>query len=190
MNKSWSWLGVLSLAPLLGASQTLVQAASLLLATLVVVLLYSLAMLALRRFLHPTLRETASIVLAAAIVSCLDLALRAWALEIHQGLGLYLALIGLNCLLLERSLFSEASHSRPALRLMAAYGALVLTLGLSRELLANGTLSLDMSLIREASGLRLATLAPGGFILLGLLVAAWRSLSGHTTRIRKETLAP
>ncbi|WP_166358740.1 Rnf-Nqr domain containing protein [Pseudomonas akapageensis] len=182
----------LNLALLLGASQTLVQAASLALAMLAVLLLYSLIMLGLRRFLHPTLLDTASILLAAGIVSCLELGLRAWALEIYQGLGLYLALISLNCLLLERNVSCQSSPSLATVRPIAAYGALLLMLGLCRELLASGTLSLDVGIIRESSGLRLATLAPGGFILLGLLIAAYRSLSGDTNspRTRKETLAP
>jgi electron transport complex protein RnfE len=192
MNNHTPWFASLNLALLLGASQTLVQATSLALAMLTVFVLYGLIMQGLRRYLQPTLHETASILLAAAIVSCLELALRAWALEIYQGLGLYLALISLNCLMLERSIFCQSGNPLAAVRPVAAFGALLLMLGLCRELLASGTLSVDTRLLRETSGLRLATLAPGGFILLGLLIAACRSVTRDTfpPRTRKETLAP
>lgn len=191
MNRQMPLFASLNLALLLGASQTLVQAASLALAMLAAFLLYSLIMLGLRRYLHPSLRETASILVAAAIVSCLELGLRAWALEIYQGLGLYLALISLNCLLLERNVLCQTGHSLTTVRPVAIYGALLLMLGLCRELLASGALSLDMSPLRETSGLRLATLAPGSFILLGLLIAACRRLTGSPSspRTRKEPLA-
>jgi electron transport complex protein RnfE len=48
------------------------------------------------------------------------------------------------------------------LRLCGLFGALLVGLGLLREVIGNG-------------GLHLATLVPGGFILLGLLIAAWQA---------------
>ncbi|MCY1392466.1 Electron transport complex subunit RnfE [compost metagenome] len=192
MNKHAPWFAPLGLALLLGASQTLVQALSLVLATVAVLLMYSLIMAPLRRHLPPGMREAACLLLSAAIVSCLDLGLRAWALEVQQGLGLYLPLISLNCLFLERTRIEQAGTSLPPLGAIAGYGVLALILGLCRELLASGGLSSGWSLVRETSGLHLATLAPGSFILLGLLIAAYRALRSPTSApdSRKETLAP
>ncbi|MNO51470.1 Electron transport complex protein RnfE [compost metagenome] len=192
MNNQSTWFGPLGLALLLGASQTLVQALTLVVATLTVLVLYSLIMAGLRRYLHPTLREAASLLLGAAFVSCLDLGLRAWALPLQQGLGLYLALISLSCLLLERARANQADSPLLPVRAMATYTALALLLGLCRELLASGTLSSNWDVLRDTSGLHLATLAPGSFILLGLLIAACRALRGTTSApdSRKETLAP
>ena len=62
------------------------------------------------------------------------------------------------------------------------------SLGLLRELIGYGTLGNHLPWLAGAThadwqgwlltadgGLRLATLAPGGFILLGLLIAAWQA---------------
>lgn len=61
-------------------------------------------------------------------------------------------------------------------------------LGLLRELIGNGTLGNHLSwlagttqtdwpgwILFAGSGLHVATLAPGGLILLGLLIAAWQA---------------
>ncbi|NBA94584.1 NADH:quinone oxidoreductase [Pseudomonas sp. R5(2019)] len=169
---------------MLGASQTLVQACAMLLASLLVVVAWRLCIAPLRRVLHSSMQDVACLLLAAGIVTCLELTLRAWTLALYHGLGPYPALLVLNCLLLERT-----AQSPLDVRALARYGALLVTLGLARELIANGTLSLSVHAIGEHAGLRLAVLAPGALILSGLLLAgarAW-SLRALPTDAAKET---
>ena len=161
MNRSW--LAALSLAPLLGASQTLLQAAAMAVLTSVAILVHRALMTPLRDRLDASCGVIASVLLAAAVVTCQTLALRTWALDLHQALGIYPELIALSCLLFEQSLGTPGQWRRVAL-MLAGHGALFLLLGACRELLANGSL-------------RLASLAPGALLLLGLLPVSYTHLT-------------
>ena len=155
MNRSS--LAALSLAPLLGASQTLLQATTMAALSIMAIVVHRALMLPLRRQLDATCTVIASVLLAATVVTCQTLALHAWALELRQAMGIYPELIAVSCLLVEQRLGAPTQWRRLGL-LLAGYGALFLLLGACRELLANGSL-------------RLASLAPGALMLLGVLLA-------------------
>ncbi|VVN99323.1 Rnf-Nqr domain containing protein [Pseudomonas fluorescens] len=175
----------LMLAPLIGVSDTLVKAIGLWLMFVLVITLYGMTMKAIRRWLSPNLRLAASILLATTIVSCAGPALQVWSLELHQSLGIYLGLIALQCVLLELGGFFEHSPMAERVRLSGLFGALLLALGTLREVLGTGSLGSHLAWLAgsadtyrqlwfwaQDTGPRLLTLAPGGFILLGLLIAA------------------
>ena len=175
----------LTLAPLIGVSDTLVKATGLWLMSILILAISGMAMKAIRTWLSPSLRLMANIVLAATIVSCAELALQVRAFELHQSLGIYLGLIALQCVLLELNGFFEQCSMSDRLRLSGLFGALLVALGTLREVLGTGSLGAHLSCLpgstdnhwqlwlwAQDTGPRLLTLAPGGFILLGLLIAA------------------
>jgi electron transport complex protein RnfE len=169
MTKSSTLQNSLLLAPLIGATTSWTAALGLWLMFIVVISAYGIGMWALRSRLVPSARLLASILLAATLTSCAQMAAQVLSLQSHQPVALYAGLIALQCVVLEYNGFFQ-SPRRDRLRLCAVFGALMLGLGLLRELLGNG-------------GLHLATLVPGGFILLGVLIAvrqAWaRSTPSH-----------
>jgi electron transport complex protein RnfE len=156
---------------------------------ILIIAIYDMTMKAIRTWLSPSLRLAANIVLAVTIVSCAESALQVWALELHQSLGIYLGLIALQCVLLELNGFFEHRLMADRLRLVGLFGALLIALGTLREVLGTGSLGNHLSWLAGSidthwqlwlwapdTGPRLLTLAPGGFILLGLLIAvkqAW-----------------
>ncbi|NUT76485.1 NADH:quinone oxidoreductase [Pseudomonas sp. C1C7] len=164
MSKSPLLQNSLMLAPLIGATGSVTTALGLWLMFIVVIAVFGLVMNALRPRLLTSMQWLASVILAATLTSCAQLAVQLWSLQWYQQMGIYSALIALQCVVLEYTGFFQ-SPRRSRLNLCAAFGALMLGLGLLRVLLGNDTLG----------GLRLATLAPGGFILLGLLIAAWQA---------------
>jgi electron transport complex protein RnfE len=157
MNKLMTWLAPLSLVPLVGASLSLLQAIELTLATWLALVLHGVIMGACKRLVSPPLQLYASLLVAAAVVTSLDLTLQAWALNAWRDLGIYLPLIALQAVLLDIGNLSIKDR----LASLALFSGLLLSLGLLREGL-------------DRAGLHLATLAPAGFILLGLLIAALR----------------
>lgn len=167
---SRSWLLVFSLAPLLGASQTLLQAAAMAVLSLIAIIAHRGCMTPLRRCLDEPAALAASMLVAAALVTCLTLTLQAWALPLRNALGIYLELIALQCLLVDLGLGKSGQWRRLA-RLLGLSCMLYLALGAGRELLASGTLQFNSFTAPDASGLRLANLAPGALLLLGLLLA-------------------
>lgn len=187
MSKSPLLQHSLMLAPLIGATGSLVSALGLWLMFIVVISVFGLGMNALRSRLLASTHLPASVLLATTLTSCAELGAQIWSLQWHQQVGIYSALIALQCVVLDHTGFFQSSR-RDRLRLYGLFGALMVGLGLLRELIGNGTLGNHLPWLLVATqtdwrgwvltadgGLRLATLAPGGFILLGLLVAAWQA---------------
>lgn len=187
MDNSSTLRNALMLTPLIGVTHSLMAAVGLCLMFLVVTQLFGLAMGALRSRLVPATRMLASILLAATLTSCAELMAQAWSLQWQQHLGIYGALIALQCVVLEHTGVFQ-SDWRQRLRLNSLFATLMIALGLLRELIGNGTLGNHLSWLFGATqtdwhgwvlvadgGLRLTTLVPGGFILLGLLIAAWQA---------------
>nr|WP_285229491.1 Rnf-Nqr domain containing protein [Pseudomonas fluorescens] len=161
VTKSPGLAGSLMLAPLVGVSDTLPKALGFWALSVLIVTLYGVGMWGVRNLLGERMRLIASLLLAATLVSCAQLILQAFALTLYQQLGVYLALISVQCVLLEHSGGFDAGQGKTRLQLFGLFGLLLITLGLVRGLIGSGTLT---------------TLAPGGFILLGLLLAgrqAW-----------------
>ncbi|MHC8324244.1 Rnf-Nqr domain containing protein [Pseudomonas sp. GB2N2] len=169
MNKPSTLQNSLMLAPLIGATDSWMTALGLWLMFIVVISIYGVSINALRRRLTPTFRLIAGILLAATLTSCAQIAAQVWSLQWHQHAGIYTALIALQCVVLEHTGFFQSAW-RDRLSLCGLFGLLMVGLGLLRELIGS-------------AGLHLATLAPGGLILLGLLIAtrqAWpRSPPSH-----------
>jgi electron transport complex protein RnfE len=187
MSKSSLLPCSLMLAPLIGATGSLVSSLGLWLMFVVVITAFGLGMNALRPRLLPATHLWASVLLAATLTSCAELGAQVWSLQWHQQIGIYTALLALQCVVLEHTGFFQSTW-RERLRLYGLFGALIVSLGVLRELIGYGTLGNHLSWLLAATqaqwqgwvlttdaGLRLATLAPGGFILLGLLIAAWQA---------------
>ena len=163
MSKSSALQNSLVLAPLIGATQSWMTALGLWLMVLTVTSAYGFAMALLRPRLIPMAQLIASLLLAATLTSCAERVAQAWSLQWHQHAGIYAGLIALQCVVLDHTGFFQQAW-RDRLFLGGLFGALMLGLSLLREML-------------DYSGLHLATLVPGGFILLGLLIAAWQAWS-------------
>jgi electron transport complex protein RnfE len=192
MNKSSMLQHSLMLAPLIGATDSLVSALGLWLMFIVVISAFGVSMGALRSRLVPETRLLASVLLAATLTSCTELAVQIWSLQWHQHVGFYAGLIALQCVVLEHTGFQQ-SVWRDRLRLCGLFGALMAGLGVLREFIGNGTFGSHLPwlagtaqvdwqgwVLTTDGGLRLATLAPGGFILLGLLIAARQAWTRST----------
>jgi len=192
MNKSSTLQNSLMLAPLIGATDSLVSALGLWLMFVVVISAFGVSMGALRSRLVPETRLLASVLLAATLTSCIELAAQVWSLQWHQHVGFYAGLIALQCVVLEHTGFHQSAW-RDRLRLSGLFGALMVSLGLLRELIGSGILGSHLPwlagtaqtdwqgwVLTADGGLRLVTLAPGGFILLGLLIAARQAWTRST----------
>ncbi|AZC26423.1 Rnf-Nqr domain containing protein [Pseudomonas sessilinigenes] len=184
MDKSLSLPGLLMLPTLLGATDSWVKALSIVLSGALLMTAFGSGMQLLRPHLPANRQDLASLLLAATLGSCLWLAVQAWSYELHQQLGLYLALLPLQCLALEHAGFFQRTDR---IRLAAGLCSTLIMLGALREVLGSGALGSHLGwlaglagedrgwVLLPDGGLRLLTLAPGGFILLGLLLAAKRA---------------
>ncbi|HSC82724.1 MAG TPA: Rnf-Nqr domain containing protein [Pseudomonas sp.] len=180
MKRQHSAFALLALAPLLGATDLLVKAIVIGLLGLLTLTLCNLLLAPLRRWLHGTALLLASLLLGGLLLSTAELLLQMLSTELAAALALFLPLLVLPCLGL--ALEPRPSALRPGL----LFAILAIALGLLREGLGNATLlshadwlfgpgaSAWQLAFAHPAGIHLLTLAPGAFILLGLLLAAAR----------------
>ncbi|MDO1495252.1 NADH:quinone oxidoreductase [Pseudomonas putida] len=166
------WLAA-SLVPVLGATGSLREGAAIGVCAILMSTLHQLLLAPLRQQLATWAYMLASLLLLAALASCLQLALRAWLLPLAIALGHYPALLCLQCLVYDHLLPSQG-HWRLLVRHLGAMLAICLLLGASRQGLA------------QLAGLHLASLAPGALLLLGLLLALYNRLRPGPAHPRRQ----
>ena len=183
---------LLGLCPLLATSNSFATSLGLGLTTLLVLTLSNFTISLVRGLLDDETRLPVQILVIATFVTLADLSLQYWFFDMHQRIGLFVALIVTNCTLLGRA---EAFASKnPILSstfdgLMMGTGFLLvlLLMGTIREIVGNGTLftnlhlltgTHDMSIHLADSGFLLAALPPGAFLTLGCLIAAKNVIDG------------
>lgn len=179
---------LLGLCPLLAVSTSVVNALGLGLASVAVLTLTSSTISLLRPLIRPEIRLPLFVLVIATAVTAVEMLLRAYLPELHEAIGLFIALIVTNCLILGRA---EAFAARRPLRQAAADGAwmglgfawVLLAIGAVRELLGHGTLFAGMDQlfgpaaatwrieVGGGRGLLLALLPTGAFFALAGLVA-------------------
>lgn len=189
---------LLGLCPLLAVSNTVVNAIGLGIATLFVLILSNFAISLLRRFLDENTRLPAQIMVIATFVTCADIVLQAWFFDLHQRIGLFVALIVTNCSLLGRA-ESFARRNRIGWALLdgamtgTGFLLVIVIMGAIREMLGKGTLFAQMDLLLGEgaagwtlhvadNGFLLALLPPGAFLTLGCLIALKNVIDAPATR--------
>jgi len=150
------------LAPLLGATSTFAQALLAGACCLGLITAHQGLMTPLRPYLGGATRTWAALMLVAALATCLQLALDAWAMAQALPFTHYPAIIALQCISIEYLLPTQRRW-RALLKGLAGVLLACLVLGLCRQWLA-------------AMGLHIAAVVPGALILLGLLLGLYNRL--------------
>lgn len=185
---------MLALCPLLAVTSSATNGLGMGLASTAVLLMSNIIVSSVRRFISAEVRIPVYIVLIATLVTLVDMSLNAWAHELYKVLGLFIALIVVNCAILGRA---ESFASKNALPLAAVDGLMMglgftfalVVIGGVREVLGSGTLFanahlllgpafafLETTIVPDYKGFLLMILPPGGFLAVGFLLAAKRVL--------------
>ncbi|MBR5033927.1 MAG: electron transport complex subunit E [Bacteroidales bacterium] len=171
---------VLGMCPTLGTTTSALNGMGMGLATLVVLTLSNIVISATARFIPDKVRIPSYIVIISAFVTIIQLLMQAYLPSLYETLGLFIPLIVVNCIVLGRA---EAFANKNTMLDSACDGlgiglgfTLSLTvIGLIRELLGSGTL-FGMNLW-NGDGILVFILAPGAFLVLGLLMALFNKLT-------------
>ena len=183
---------LLGLCPLLAVSNSFATSLGLGITTLIVLTLSNLVISLIRHWLDEETRLPVQIMVIATFVTAADLTLQYAFFDLHQRIGLFVALIVTNCTLLGRA---EAFASRhPVLgsvldgfMMGAGFLMVLLLMGATRELLGQGTLFANLHLLTGLpdltlhvadTGFLLMVLPPGAFLTLGCLIALKNVIDG------------
>jgi electron transport complex protein RnfE len=197
---------MLGLCPLLAVSSNFVNAVSLGLATVLVMVLANIGISALRAFIPYEIRIPIFILIIAALVTVVDLAFNAFLHDLYLVLGIFIPLIVTNCIVLARvEAFAAKNDIRAAALdgLMMGIGFIwvIGLLGAIRELIGQGTLLAGIEMVipgmqaiqvlpEDYPGFLLAILPPGAFFVLGLMIAGrnWLEERANQRVLQKRLL--
>lgn len=194
---------MLSLCPTLAVTSAATQGLGMGMATMAVLIASNMLVALLRGLITDEVRIPAFVLIIATLVTIVDLAMNAWLHELHKVLGLFIPLIVVNCLILGRAESFACKNSVALSALdglsMGAGFTLALTLmGALREIGGSGTLFsgaanllgpamgvLEMR-VYPGDGALVMILPAGGFIVLGLMIAAKRAMDNRKSAPRAQ----
>lgn len=194
---------LLGLCPLLAVTGSVVNALGLGLATMMVLIGSNVAVSLIRKSVSDAVRLPAFVMIIASLTTCTELVMKAFTYELYQILGIFIPLIVTNCSILGRAdAFASKNPVLPSaydgLMMGLGFGAVLVLVGGVREIIGSGTLLANMDLlfgpvakgwtlhlINDYSGMLVAILPPGAFIVVGFLIALKNAIDAEVTRREK-----
>ncbi len=171
---------LLGLCPTLATTTSAINGMSMGLATLFVLVLSNIVISAIAPLVPDKVHIPVYIVVIATFVTILQFAMQAYTPDMYKTLGLFIALIVVNCIVLGRA---EAFASKNGIVDSALDGlgigfgfTMSLTvLGLVREILGSGS-AFGWKFI-SGDGLLVFVMAPGAFLALGYLMVLFNKIA-------------
>ncbi len=166
---------LLGMCPTLGTTSSAVNGMSMGLATTFVLILSNFIISVIKNLVPDMVRIPCYVVVIASVTTILQLLMQAYVPEIYATLGLFIPLIVVNCIILGRA-EAFAAKNGPVASICDGIGiGLGFTIALSllgsvREFLGTGSI-FGVTLQGENYGMLMFVLAPGGFMVLGYLIA-------------------
>jgi len=136
----------------------------------------------LRNQIPPKIRMIVEMVVIASLVIVVDQVLKAFAFEISKQLSVFVGLIITNCIVMGRAEAFAMSHP-PREALLdglgngLGYSAVLIIVAFLRELLGFGTIAGWEVLPEAYPGNGLMVIAPGAFVIIGLLIWLQRAIT-------------
>lgn len=174
-----------SLAVTIQMNRALVMAAAL----IAVTACSNVAISMIRNYIPPSIRIIVQLAVIASLVIVVDQFLQAFLFDISKQLSVFVGLIITNCIVMGRA-EAYAMANPPWQSFLdglgngLGYGAVLVAVSFFRELLGSGSL-LGFRIVPAAAyefgyvNNGLMMLAPGAFIILGLLIWAQRTWTGY-----------
>ena len=172
---------VLGTCPTLAQTSSVINAISMGIAATIVLMCSNAVISALRSIIPDTVRIPCYIVVIAAFVTVVQLLLHAYLPDLYDMMGVYLALIVVNCIILGRAeMFarknSVVDSTLDGLGMGLGFLIALLAMAIIREPLGAGTVTIIPGKPFEIPFLidykiPILTQAPGGFLVFGILIA-------------------
>ncbi len=167
---------VLGMCPTLAVTTMAANGISMGLATAAVLVFSNFMISCLRNIIPGNVRIPAFIVVIASFTTIVQLLIKAYLPALDQTLGIYIPLIVVNCIIFARA-ESFAFSNPPIASIMdglgmgAGFTIAITILASLREILGKGTFFGMQLLPADVPPMTIAGQAPGGFMMLGLLLA-------------------
>ena len=166
---------MLGMCPTLGVTTSAFNGMGMGLATTFVLVMSNLVISLVANLIPDKVRIPSFIVIIAAFVTIVDFSMQAYVQALYESLGLFIPLIVVNCIVLGRAEAFASKNGAIAsifdgLGMGLGFTMSLTILGSIRELLGSGKI-FDLPIMSEQYGMVAFVLAPGGFLVLGFLIA-------------------
>ena len=167
---------VLGTCPTLAQTSSVIAALSMGIAATLVLVCSNAVISLLRNIIPGTVRIPCYIVVIAAFVTVVQLLMQAYLPSLYQMMGVYLALIVVNCIILGRAeMFASkngiADSALDGLGMGLGFLLALLAMATIREVLGQGTFAgFEIPVLKDYN-IPILVQAPGGFMVFGVLIA-------------------
>ena len=174
---------VLGTCPTLAVTTNVMSALGMGAAATIVLLCSNIVISALRKIIPDKVRIPCYIVLIAGFVTMVQMLVKAFAPALDEALGIYLPLIVVNCIILGRAeMFANKNKvidsAIDAIGMGIGFTLAMLLMATIREVLGNGTwMGIEIPILVD-NKISIMTMAPGGFLVFGILIAIVGVISG------------
>lgn len=182
---------VLGTCPTLAVTTNVVGAFGMGIAALAVLLCSNILVSLLRRIIPDSVRIPCYIVIIAGFVTMVEMLVHAYFPDLYEMLGVYLALITVNCIILGRAeMFAGKNNAlRSALDgigMGLGFTLALVAMATIREVLGNASFAGVAIPFLEPYKMNVLVKAPGGMLVYGLLIALVYAITHGKAPVKKS----
>ena len=182
---------ILGTCPTLATTTSVISALSMGLAATAVLICSNVVISALRKLIPDVVRIPCYIVIIATFVTVVQLLLQAFLPDIYDMLGVYLALIVVNCIILGRAeMYARKNNvvnsALDGLGMGIGFLLALVLMATVREVIGAGSFAgIEIGFLQDYK-ISILTAAPGGFLVYGLLIALMNKLTEKKGGVKKK----
>ncbi|MBQ7374374.1 MAG: electron transport complex subunit E [Clostridia bacterium] len=167
---------ILGTCPTLALTNSVISAFCMGIAATIVLVCSNVVISALRKVIPDTVRIPCCIVVIAAFVTLVQMLMQAYLPTLYELMGVYLALIVVNCIILGRAEMYARKNTigdsaLDGLGMGIGFLLALVAMATIREVLGAGTFAGIALPILSTYNIPILTQAPGGFLVYGILIA-------------------
>ena len=185
---------ILGTCPTLAMTTNVISAFSMGIAATIVLICSNVVISALRKIIPDSVRIPCYIVIISGFVTAVQMLLQAFLPSIYDMLGVYLALIVVNCIILGRAeLFarknSVADSALDGIGMGLGFLAALLLIATLREVIGNGSFAGFTIPYLSEFKIPVFVQAPGGFLVYGIVIAIVNKLTEKKGGVKRKSFS-
>ena len=183
---------VLGTCPTLATTANVKSAFFMGLAAMIVLICSNAVISALRKIIPDTVRIPCYIVIIAGFVTAVQMLLEAYLPEVHKMLGVYLALIVVNCIILGRAEMYARKNTvfnsiLDGLGMGLGFLLALIIMSTVREVFGNASFAELPIPFMEMFKIPILTQAPGGFLVFGIVIAVMNMITAKRGGVKRKS---
>ena len=185
---------ILGTCPTLATSTSVISALSMGIAATAVLICSNIVISALRKIIPDTVRIPCYIVIIATFVTAVQMLLQAFLPSVYDMLGVYLALIVVNCIILGRAeMFARKNtvldSALDGIGMGIGFLVAIVCIATIREVLGAGSFAGFEIPFMKAITIPVLVQSPGGFLVYGIVIAIMNKLTEKKGGIKKKSFS-